>query len=107
MGGMLAHRSGASANFFHFGLLRDPNAAFLAMRSSSSIVAGAALYVAHGVCGLTNLFGTPENTERIIAAAIRSGADLPLVCYTRASAPGFTPLGPLRIWISNGGERDA
>ncbi|MFJ8015959.1 hypothetical protein [Streptomyces sp. NPDC096339] len=84
--------------------------AFLAGRRDGRIVAGAALNLAAGVVGVSNLFAHDDAdtdaawTGALAAAAARwpgrdvvgyeSGDDL-----ATAVRHGFTPIGPLRVWL--------
>ncbi|WP_406187721.1 hypothetical protein [Streptomyces sp. NBC_01006] len=101
---------GESAGLFHPGLLA-PEIAFLAGRAADGrILAGAAANRTGSVVGLSNVFtadGTPD--DEAWAGALAAVADLwpglPVVGYESgddldtALRHGFTPLGPLRVWL--------
>ncbi|WP_051696025.1 hypothetical protein [Streptomyces sp. NRRL S-244] len=101
---------GESTGLFHPGLL-TPEIAFLAGRAADGrILAGAAANRTGAVVGLSNVFtadGTPD--DEAWAGALAAVADLwpglPVVGYESgddldtALRHGFTPLGPLRVWL--------
>ncbi|MFD7838451.1 hypothetical protein [Streptomyces sp. NPDC059761] len=101
---------GESTGLFHPGLLA-PEIAFLAGRAADGrILAGAAANRTGSVVGLSNVFtadGTPD--DEAWAGALAAVADLwpglPVVGYESgddldtALRHGFTPLGPLRVWL--------
>ncbi|MFK0044453.1 hypothetical protein ACIQU4_10155 [Streptomyces sp. NPDC090741] len=101
---------GESTGLFHPGLL-TPEIAFLAGRAADGrILAGAAANRTGSVVGLSNVFtadGTPD--DEAWAGARAAVADLwpglPVVGYESgadldtALRHGFTPLGPLRVWL--------
>ncbi len=84
--------------------------AFLAARSGGRIVAGAVASTGGGVVGLSNLFAHDDSdADAAWAGALAWIAahrpDLPVVGYEHgedldaAVRAGFTPIGPLRIWL--------
>ncbi|WP_405977791.1 hypothetical protein [Streptomyces sp. NBC_00158] len=102
-----------STGLFHEGLLRE-GIVFLAGRDGARIVAGAVLSTGGGVVGVSNLFAHHDahddaHADAAWAAALDAAArhwpELPVVGYERgedldtAVRAGFTPLGPLRIWL--------
>jgi hypothetical protein len=93
-------------------LLRE-DIAFFAGRRDGRIVAGAAANAAGGAVGLSNLFARdPADTDAAWAGAVAAVAarwpELPVVGYESgddldaAVRAGFTPLGPLRVWLHTG-----
>ncbi|WP_327279432.1 MULTISPECIES: hypothetical protein [unclassified Streptomyces] len=99
-----------STGLFHGGLL-TPEIAFLAGRDADGrIVAGAAANRTGGVVGLSNVFaadGTPDDEAWTGALTLVTALwpGLPVVGYEAgddldtAVRHGFTPLGPLRVWL--------
>lgn len=98
-----------STGLFHEGLLRE-GIVFLAGRDGARITAGAVLSTGGGVVGVSNLFAHDEaDADAAWAAALDAAArhwpELPVVGYEHgedldtAVRAGFTPLGPLRIWL--------
>ncbi|WP_420714847.1 hypothetical protein [Streptomyces sp. WM6372] len=105
-----AWSGGESTGLFRPGLL-TPEIAFLAGRAADGrIVAGAAAHRTGAVVGLSNVFtadGAPggEAWGGALAAVARLWPGLPVVGYESgddldtALRHGFTPLGPLRVWL--------
>ncbi|MCC0095032.1 hypothetical protein K7B10_09605 [Streptomyces flavotricini] len=101
---------GEGTGLFHPGLL-TPEIAFLAGRSADGrVLAGAAANRTGAVVGLSNVFtadGTPDDEAwaGALAAVAELWPGLPVVGYESgddldtALRHGFTPLGPLRIWL--------
>lgn len=98
-----------STGLFHEGLLRE-GVVFLAGRDGSRITAGAVLSTGGGVVGVSNVFAHDDaDADAAWAAALDAAArhwpELPVVGYEHgqdldtAVRAGFTPLGPLRIWL--------
>ncbi|MGE7387362.1 hypothetical protein ACQKM2_17960, partial [Streptomyces sp. NPDC004126] len=98
-----------STGLFHEGLLRE-GIVFLAGRDGSRITAGAVLSTGGGVVGVSNVFAHDDaDADAAWAAALDAAArhwpELPVVGYEHgedldtAVRAGFTPLGPLRIWL--------
>lgn len=101
---------GRSTGLFHPALLTEEIAFFAGRSAGGRIVAGAAANRTGGVVGLSNVFtadGTPD--DEAWAGALTAVADLwpglPVVGYEAgddldtAVRHGFTPLGPLRVWL--------
>ncbi len=96
-------------------LLADPDVAFFAGYEHDHIVAGGIANRSGPVAGLSNVFGVVGEIEdadaapglwaALVALAQSAFPDLPLVGYERgndlvaAQAAGFTPTGPLRVWV--------
>ncbi|MET8752748.1 hypothetical protein ABZW32_22020 [Streptomyces sp. NPDC004667] len=112
---------GAGTGLFHADLLaRD--LVFLAGRSGGRIVAGAVASAGGGVVGVSNLFTVDgEGCDPAVRAAAVDAAwaavlgavaarwpGLPVVGYEQgedleaAVRAGFTPIGPLRVWLHTG-----
>ncbi|MFD9573659.1 hypothetical protein ACFWBI_27950 [Streptomyces sp. NPDC059982] len=113
-----------SSGLFHADLL-DGDLVFLAGRRGDRIVAGAVASAGGGVVGVSNLF-TVDGAEGADGAERAEGADaaaawaavldavaarwpgLPVVGYEHgedldvALRAGFTPIGPLRVWLHTG-----
>ncbi|MCX4540420.1 hypothetical protein [Streptomyces sp. NBC_01565] len=99
-----------STGLFHPGLLA-PEFAFLAGHDGDGrVLAGAAAHRTGAVVGISNVFsapGTPpdEAWTGSLAALAALWPGLPLVGYesgddlTTATRHGFTPIGPLRVWL--------
>ncbi|MFJ3882232.1 hypothetical protein ACIPW5_32900 [Streptomyces sp. NPDC090077] len=98
-----------STGLFHEGLLRE-GIVFLAGRSGARITAGAVVSTGGGVVGVSNVFAHDDaDADATWAAALDAAArhwpGLPVVGYEHgedldtAVRAGFTPLGPLRIWL--------
>ncbi|EFL18564.1 hypothetical protein [Streptomyces sp. C] len=104
-----------STGLFHEGLLRE-GILFLAGRDGSRITAGAVLSTGGGVVGVSNVFAHDAHDAHddadadaawaaALDAAARHWPQLPVVGYEHgedldtAVRAGFTPLGPLRIWL--------
>ncbi|MFB0632976.1 hypothetical protein [Streptomyces sp. AB3(2024)] len=112
---------GAGAGLFHADLLaRD--LVFLAGRSAGRIVAGAVASAGGGVVGVSNLF-TADGEDcdpavqstavdaawaAVLEAVAARWPGLPVVGYEQgeyleaAVRAGFTPIGPLRVWLHTG-----
>jgi hypothetical protein len=94
---------------FRPALLAEADVRLIAAYSGESIVAGAIGSRTGDVVGLSNVFTPYDNAPHFWAGAIatmmRAFPGLPLVGYEageeldQAQAAGFTPLGPLRIWL--------
>lgn len=88
-------------------LLTDPLVTVLVRMDGAEIVAGAIANRTGGVLGLSNVFGD-DPWPGAVAAAVARYPDLPLVGYESgvdldaARAVGFTPVGPLRVWLRPG-----
>ncbi|GLX22874.1 hypothetical protein [Streptomyces lavendulae] len=107
-----AWNGGESTGLFHEGLLRE-GIVFLAGRDGSRITAGAVLSTGGGVVGVSNVFAHDAHDHAdadaawaaALDAAARHWPELPVVGYEHgedldtAARAGFTPLGPLRIWL--------
>jgi hypothetical protein len=98
---------------FPAALLADPHIAFVAGRRDGAIVAGAVLTRTDAVVGVSNVFGTGAASDGgwadLPAVAARTFPGLPLVGYEggadleAAVRHGFTPIGPLRVWVPPAG----
>lgn len=94
-------------------LLSDPRCAILACRQENTIIAGAIVYAADGVAGISNVFshGLPLDLAWPGAwhAVSRLHPHMPVVGYeegsslTAAQEAGFRILGALRIYTRNEG----
>jgi hypothetical protein len=90
------------------GLLSDPRCAILACRREDAIIAGAIVYGAGGVAGISNVFSAGLAPDRLWADVQQAVAGLhphlPVVGYEQGSSleaaqqAGFRVLGKLRIW---------
>lgn len=99
--------SGGSPVFLS-GLLSDQRCAVLACRREDAIIAGAVVYAADGVAGISNVFGTGLPPNRLWASVRQAAAGLhprlPAAGYEQGSSleaaqqAGFRVLGKLRIW---------
>ncbi|RPF44593.1 hypothetical protein EDD96_1129 [Streptomyces sp. Ag109_G2-6] len=109
-----AWSGGESTGLFHPGLLRE-GVLFLAGRDGGRIAAGAVLSTGGGVVGVSNVFAlhgtdTAAAWSAALGAAARHWPELPLVGYEHgedldtAVRAGFTPLGPLRVWLHSAGR---
>ncbi|WP_128980203.1 hypothetical protein [Streptomyces roseicoloratus] len=98
------------AALFRPALLDDPATTIVAGRAADGrILGGAVLTESAGVTGVSNLF--TADADEVPASYAWAGAlaaaapGLPVVGYesgddlTAALAEGFTPLGPLRVWL--------
>lgn len=97
-------------------LLADGEATtFLAGHAAGRIVAGAIASPGDAVLGISNLFATddaPGGEEAAWAGCLTEAArlwpDLPVVGYESGESldvavrQGFTPIGPLRVWLHTG-----
>ena len=93
-------------------LLDDPAVAFLAAQRDGEIVAGAIAYHSGDAVGLSNFFGPEDQAADTFAWAVVMAGQvfpgLPLVGYesgadlAAAQEAGFTTIGPLRVWVSDG-----
>ena len=92
-------------NLFRPPLLREVTV--LAGRIGGDIVCGAALNASGSVVGVSNVFALGCDLDAAwsgtVAMATELFPDSPLVGYetdpTPASRHGFTPIGPLRVWL--------
>ncbi|WP_371750034.1 hypothetical protein OG302_06770 [Streptomyces sp. NBC_01283] len=88
---------------------------FLAGHAAGRIVAGAIASPGDAVLGISNLFATDDAPggeaaawAGCLAEAARRWPDLPVVGYESgesldvAMSQGFTPVGPLRVWLHTG-----
>lgn len=90
-------------------LLADPDTAFFACHRGQELVAGGIANRAAGVVGVSNVFVRVGDTDTawagLIDAAQAAFPGSPLVGYQRgaaleaATACGFEPIGPLRVWV--------
>jgi hypothetical protein len=90
-------------------LLEDPSVLVLA---APGFAAGAVLSLGAGVVGVSNLYGGDQDPDRVwrecLAAVAAYRPGLPVVGYEHgddlaaAEGVGFTPLGPLRVWLAAG-----
>jgi len=97
-----------SGPVFPSGLLSDPRCAILACRREDAIIAGAIVYAADGVAGISNVFSAGLAPDRLWADVRQAAAGLhphlPVVGYEQGSSleaaqqAGFRVLGKLRIW---------
>ncbi len=105
--------NGSPTNGVMFGptLLDHADIAFLAKRDGAAIVAGCIANLSADCIGLSNVFAVAEGREAFAEAARATAAlrpDLPLVSYAHgaeldhALAEGFTPIGPLRVFLKRG-----
>ncbi|MFF4645829.1 hypothetical protein [Streptomyces sp. NPDC001389] len=104
-----AWSDGDGRGLFHPGLLRE-GILFLAGRAGGRITAGAVLSTGGGAVGVSNVFartgaGADAAWAAALGAAARHWPGLPVVGYEHgedldaAVRAGFTPLGPLRVWL--------
>jgi len=95
---------------FRPALLDDPSVLVLALHDGEDLRGGVVLNHGAGLVGLSNLFAAGgRDATAIWSAAISAAAShfpgLPLVGYEHgddlapALASGFSPAGPLRIWL--------
>ncbi|MEU3725706.1 hypothetical protein [Streptomyces sp. NPDC031705] len=98
-----------STGLFHPGLLRE-GVVFLAGRDAGRITAGAVVSTGGGAVGVSNVFAHDDADagaawSAALGAAAAYWPDLPVVGYEHgpalatAARAGFTPLGPLRVWL--------
>ncbi|GAA2305079.1 hypothetical protein OKJ48_36545 [Streptomyces kunmingensis] len=98
------------AHLFRPGLLAEPEVLLVAGRDArGSVVAGAVASPGDGVIGISNVFAKSGDLTAawpvVLDAAHALFPDVPLVGYehgdalTAACAQGFTPIGPLRVWL--------
>ncbi len=95
-------------------LLGDERIAFIAGRRGGAVVAGAIVNRMAGVAGLSNVFAAATDPDGCRAACIREAMQfaprVPLVGYetggelASATALGFEPISPLRVWVSGSVE---
>jgi hypothetical protein len=103
------------AGLFRPELLSGAGTTFLAGHMDGRIVAGAVASPGDSVLGISNLFATdemPGGEESAWACCLTQAArfwpDLPVVGYESgesldaAVGQGFTPVGPLRVWLHTG-----
>lgn len=86
----------------------------LAGYHDGTLVAGAIACRTDGVVGVSNLFGLGAATAQLWPGCLRAVHDLhpglPVVGYASGAAAegavrhGFTPVGPLRVWVRDGGQ---
>jgi hypothetical protein len=105
--------AGGPTDLFRAELLADPGVELLAARTDDHVVAGAALSLAGGAVGVSNLFVTEPETEAragspwpgLLAAITARHPGLPVVGYERgadldeALRHGFRVVRPLRVWL--------
>lgn len=105
----LAWRVGEPSDFVQFppSLLTNPEVAILGAYRDGSMVAGAILNRSAEVCGVSNVFSSPDLEATVwhdlpIVARQRFGA-VPLVGWEQNPASaveaGFEVAGPLRVWV--------
>lgn len=90
-------------------LLAEPTVTFLLGRLGGRVFGGCAVCASAGVVGISNLFHVDGDLDAAWTAALTSIAlrlpGRPVVGYERdeallaALAHGFTPIGPLRVWL--------
>ncbi|MFD0548777.1 hypothetical protein ACFQ0X_06050 [Streptomyces rectiviolaceus] len=99
-----------STGLFRPELLSD-GTTFLAARSEGRIVAGAIASRGASVVGVSNLFTSADEESAwagCLAEVARLWPDLPVVGYESGESldsavrQGFTPIGPLRVWLHTG-----
>ncbi|MEV8320211.1 hypothetical protein AB0Q95_39285 [Streptomyces sp. NPDC059900] len=97
----------AGDGLFRPGLL-DGNSTFLAGRCEGRIVAGAVASRSASVVGVSNLFTSADEESAwagVLTEAARLWPGLPVVGYESGDSleaavrQGFTPVGPLRVWL--------
>lgn len=96
---------------FQPGLLSDPRCTVLACRRGDAIIAGAIVYAADGVAGISNLFtaGLPLGWlwVRVQPAVAAIQPHLPVTGWEEGTSleaarqAGFHTLGTLRVWARN------
>ncbi|MFG1841490.1 hypothetical protein [Micromonospora sp. NPDC049175] len=97
-----AHGGG---KLFRPALLADPRVRVLARHDDTGAVTGGAVLSGGGPYGVSNLFSRTERPRDIWRAVCATVPDAALVGYetTADLAPaletGFTPTGPLRVWL--------
>jgi hypothetical protein len=111
-----AGRSSGGDPVFRPALLSDPRCTFLAYRREDAIIAGAIIYAADGVSGISNLFSTGIPQDQLWAGIQSAVAEvrphLPVVGYEAGASleaarqAGFHALGPLRIWARSSPHRN-
>ncbi|GGK65959.1 hypothetical protein Sme01_23690 [Sphaerisporangium melleum] len=94
---------------FPAALLGEPAVTLLAGRIEGDVVCGAALNTSGRVVGVSNVFASGCDMDAAWAGAVAMAGALfparPMVGYEHpgdlgpALAQGFTPIGPLRIWL--------
>jgi hypothetical protein len=102
-------QDGPPVDVFRPALLADRNISLLAVLDDEQVVGGAALNLAAGVVGISNVFGDDTRINEVWQAAVASAATefpgVELVGYESgddlapALATGFTPVGGLGIWV--------
>ncbi|MEU8082010.1 hypothetical protein AB0B57_00020 [Micromonospora sp. NPDC049101] len=86
-------------------LLADPRVRVLAHHDDRSVLTGGAVLSGDGPCGVSNLFARTDRAHDIWRAVCATVPGASLVGYetTADLAPaletGFTPTGPLRVWL--------
>ncbi|NUR93391.1 MAG: hypothetical protein HOY71_55735 [Nonomuraea sp.] len=98
---------GGPPGLFPPALLDDPDVRLVSGRIGGDVVCGAALNASGTVAGVSNVFASGCDLSAAWAGTLAMAAELfpgrPLVGYESdpddALAHGFTPLGPLRIWL--------
>ncbi|MFI6502102.1 hypothetical protein [Nonomuraea typhae] len=103
-----AWNGGRDADVFRPAILAG--AAVLAGRVDGEIACGAVLNAGDGVAGVSNVFAAGRDVDDAWAGALAMAARLfpgrPLVGYESDVEPagrhGFTPVGPLRVWLNEG-----
>ncbi|MFC4020014.1 hypothetical protein ACFOW4_18995 [Micromonospora sp. GCM10011542] len=97
-----AHGGG---ELFRPALLTDPRVRVLARYDERGEVVGGAVVSGHGARGVSNVFARTADPLGIWHGVCASLPGVPLVGYESgpdldtARAAGFTPLGPLRVWL--------
>ncbi|MCT9935342.1 hypothetical protein N5079_34580 [Planotetraspora sp. A-T 1434] len=94
---------------FPAGLLADPTVVILAGRIDGDVVCGSVLNTGDQVVGVSNVFASGCDMDTAWAGTVANAAALfpgrPMVGYERsedlrlARRHGFTPVGPLRVWL--------
>jgi hypothetical protein len=104
------HGDGTPPDVFRPELLDDPSVLVLAFREGDGLYGGAVANHSTGPVGLSNLFAVDgADITAVWSSAVTATAEhfpgRPLVGYEHeedlapALAHGFTPLGPLRVWL--------
>ncbi|WP_223279342.1 hypothetical protein [Streptomyces sp. SDr-06] len=105
-----AWSQGKSEGLFPRGLLAEPGHTFLAARDArGEVVAGAVASRSGDVVGISNLYAVDGDQDAAWAGCLATAAHLwpglPVVGYESgedldaALRAGFTPAGPLRVWL--------
>ncbi|MEU8434437.1 hypothetical protein AB0F18_16245 [Streptomyces sp. NPDC029216] len=101
---------GESTGLFHAGLLREGVVILVGRDDRGRIAAGAVVSTGGGVVGVSNVFARDETDigsawAAALGAAARHWPGLPVVGYEHgedldtAVRAGFSPIGPLRVWL--------